>query len=80
MSISYLLVEHINDEYNQRRLSRYFSRETLDKRLDTCANCDKFDYNHCTKIGCSVYRFRQIVLAETPMCPEGKHNEIPPST
>lgn len=73
MSMSELLIDYIRDEYINKRCNRYFSNEILEERIDACANCPEFDYNHCKKIGCSVYRFRQVILSETPMCPLGKH-------
>lgn len=75
-AIATSLVERIHSDYKERDLQRFFSIEALNNRIATCNDCEHCQYNHCQRIGCSVWRFRETLLTQLPSCPLGKH-EIP---
>jgi len=75
MAISELLLDDVKSQYEKRRLHRYFTLEVLDKRIDTCSQCVHVGEVNCSLLGCSVFRFKEMLLSAMPGCPIHLHKE-----
>lgn len=47
--------------------------DILEQRIDICDSCEHCNHRHCSLLGCSAWRFKEVLLSESPRCPEGKH-------
>lgn len=61
--------------YNERDKYNQISREAMDHRLSVCNECEYCHCRNCDRIGCSAWRFKEVLLSKHPKCPEGKHKQ-----
>lgn len=74
--MSELFLNNVREQYQQKRLHRFFPLEVLEKRIETCQECEDFREVNCGVCGCSSYRFKEILLHANPSCPRGKHDQV----